>query len=108
LAYTCSRTILLVTDGKGWYQEKGKIARPISKGDVVVIPSNIEHWHGASKDNSLTHLAITTIQKKVLSNGCSLLPMKNTKAFIHPEQFKLEGGLGLTGIIMEIGQLAPL
>jgi 4-carboxymuconolactone decarboxylase len=50
---------LIVLDGKGWYQEKGKSARPISKGDVVVIPSNTEHWHGASKDSSLTHLAIT-------------------------------------------------
>ncbi len=50
---------LLVLDGKGWYQEKGKPARPIRKGDVVVIPSNTEHWHGASADSSLTHLAIT-------------------------------------------------
>src|ERR1700722_20909324 len=39
--------ILLVTDGKGFYQEKGKPARVITKGDVVVIPSHIEHWHGA-------------------------------------------------------------
>ena len=51
--------ILLVTDGKGWYQEKGKSARSISKGDVVVIPSNTEHWHGAAKNSSLTHIAIT-------------------------------------------------
>jgi 4-carboxymuconolactone decarboxylase len=51
--------ILIVTDGSGWYQEKGKPAKSITKGDVVVIPSNTEHWHGASKDNSLTHLAIT-------------------------------------------------
>ena len=52
--------ILLVTDGKGFYQEKGQNARLISKGDVVVIPSNVEHWHGASKDQSLTHIAITS------------------------------------------------
>jgi 4-carboxymuconolactone decarboxylase len=51
--------ISIVTDGSGWYQEKGKPAKSITKGDVVVIPSNTEHWHGASKDNSLTHLAIT-------------------------------------------------
>ena len=51
--------ILMVTDGKGWYQEKGKAARLIRKGDVIVIPSNVEHWHGAAKDSSLTHLAIT-------------------------------------------------
>ena len=51
--------ILLVTEGKGWYQEKGKQARSITKGDVVVIPSNLEHWHGAAKDSRLTHIAIT-------------------------------------------------
>jgi quercetin dioxygenase-like cupin family protein len=56
--------ILLVTDGKGFYQEKGKVARPISKGDVVVIPSNLEHWHGASKDSSLTHIVITNNSKQ--------------------------------------------
>jgi len=51
--------ILLVTDGKGWYQEKGQPARQIVKGDVVVIPVNVEHWHGAAKNTSLTHIVIT-------------------------------------------------
>lgn len=51
--------ILLVTDGKGYYQEKGKSARSLTKGDVVVIPSHVQHWHGAAKDSSFTHIAIT-------------------------------------------------
>jgi 4-carboxymuconolactone decarboxylase len=51
--------ILLVTDGEGFYQERGKPARPLSKGDVVVIPSHVDHWHGASRDHSLTHIVIT-------------------------------------------------
>lgn len=51
--------ILLVTDGKGWYQEKGQVARPLAKGDVVVIPVNVVHWHGAAKDSSFTHIVIT-------------------------------------------------
>lgn len=51
--------ILLVTDGKGWYQERGKEARALSQGDVVVIPVDTEHWHGAAKDSSLTHIAVT-------------------------------------------------
>ena len=55
--------ILLVTDGKGYYQEKDKHARRITKGDVVVIPSNLVHWHGATKDTGLTHIAITNITK---------------------------------------------
>ncbi len=51
--------ILLVTDGEGFYQEKGKPARKISKGNVVEIPSTVEHWHGASKNSGMVHIAIT-------------------------------------------------
>lgn len=51
--------VLLVTDGKGFYQEKGLPARTLSKGDVVVIPPLVEHWHGAAPDCNFTHIAIT-------------------------------------------------
>jgi 4-carboxymuconolactone decarboxylase len=51
--------ILLVTDGRGYYQERGQPAKPLTKGDVVVIPINTEHWHGAAKDSSFTHIVIT-------------------------------------------------
>jgi 4-carboxymuconolactone decarboxylase len=51
--------ILLITDGQGFYQEKGQPARALVKGDVVVIPSTIEHWHGASKNSGMIHIAIT-------------------------------------------------
>ncbi len=56
--------ILLVTGGNGYYQEKGKPARLLSTGDVVVIPSHIEHWHGAACDSSLTHIVITNNTKQ--------------------------------------------
>lgn len=51
--------VLIVTEGKGWYQEKGKSAQAITKGDVINIPENIEHWHGASAANKMSHIAIT-------------------------------------------------
>ena len=51
--------ILLVTDGIGYYQEKGKPAEVIRKGDIVKIPLNTEHWHGAAPEKSLTHIAIS-------------------------------------------------
>jgi len=51
--------ILLVTDGKGYYQERGKPAQLIQKGDVVRIPPDTEHWHGAAPNSSLTHIAIS-------------------------------------------------
>ena len=50
--------ILLVTDGKGYYQERGKPAQLIQKGDIVRIPPDTEHWHGAAPENGLTHIAI--------------------------------------------------
>ena len=51
--------ILLITDGQGFYQEKGKSAQVLHKGDVVRIPPYAEHWHGAAPDFSLTHIAIS-------------------------------------------------
>ncbi|MDP4175847.1 MAG: carboxymuconolactone decarboxylase family protein, partial [Bacteroidota bacterium] len=51
-------------EGKGFYQEKGKPARMLSKGDVVVIPSKVEHWHGAAIDSRLAHIAITSNSKE--------------------------------------------
>jgi alkylhydroperoxidase/carboxymuconolactone decarboxylase family protein YurZ/quercetin dioxygenase-like cupin family protein len=51
--------ILLITEGEGWYQEWGKPARLLKAGDVVNIPANVKHWHGATKDSWFAHLAIT-------------------------------------------------
>jgi quercetin dioxygenase-like cupin family protein len=56
--------ILIVTDGTGYYQEKGKPIRLLHKGDVVKILPDIEHWHGASPDSEFTHIAINTNTKK--------------------------------------------
>lgn len=50
--------ILLVTDGRGYYQEWGKEAIELKPGDVVSIPSEVKHWHGAAKDSWFTHIAI--------------------------------------------------
>lgn len=50
--------ILLVTDGRGWYQQWGKPAQALRAGDVVSIPAGVKHWHGAAKDSWFTHLAV--------------------------------------------------
>ena len=50
--------ILLVTAGRGWYQEWGKPAQELHSGDVVNIPANVKHWHGAAKDSWFAHLAV--------------------------------------------------
>lgn len=51
--------ILLVTDGRGWYQEWGKPARELKPGDTVDIPPEVKHWHGAAKDSWFAHIAIS-------------------------------------------------
>jgi quercetin dioxygenase-like cupin family protein len=56
--------ILVVTGGTGYYQEKGRPIQLIRKGDVVNIPPDIEHWHGASPDNEFTHIAINPNTQK--------------------------------------------
>lgn len=50
--------ILLVTGGRGWYQEEGEPARELHAGDTISISPEICHWHGAAKDSWFQHLAV--------------------------------------------------
>ena len=56
--------ILLVTGGRGYFQEEGKPAQAISEGDVVKINPNVKHWHGASPDSWLVHIAVIANPQK--------------------------------------------
>ena len=49
--------MLIVVYGNGWYQEEGKEARKLKAGDIVNIPANVKHWHGATKDSWFQHIA---------------------------------------------------
>lgn len=51
--------LLLCTAGKGYYQEWGKPARELHPGNVVQIPSEVKHWHGAALGSWFAHLAIS-------------------------------------------------
>lgn len=62
--------ILLCTDGKGWYQEWEKPARELNPGDVVIIPSEVKHWHGAAEDSWFTHLAIEVPGEEASNEWC--------------------------------------
>ena len=57
--------VLIVIEGQGLYQEKGGEARIIKMGDVVIIPENTEHWHGASATTKMVHIAITNYKDDV-------------------------------------------
>ena len=50
--------ILLCTGGRGYYQEWGKEPQELHAGDVVNIPPEVKHWHGAAKDSWFQHLAV--------------------------------------------------
>lgn len=55
--------ILLVTDGVGYYQEKGQPKKILRKGDAIKCPPNVPHWHGASADTAFVQLAVTNNDK---------------------------------------------
>ena len=50
--------MLICVGGRGWYQEYGKEARELNPGDIVNIPAEVKHWHGAAKDSWFAHLAV--------------------------------------------------
>ena len=52
--------ILLVTDGIGYYQEKDQPARKLRRGDVVAIPPEVVHWHGAAPQSEFVHIGMST------------------------------------------------
>lgn len=49
---------LIVTHGQGWIQCEGEAIQVMNTGDIVWIPENVKHWHGATPDNAMTHIAI--------------------------------------------------
>ena len=50
--------VLIAVGGIGYYQERGQKARRLVAGDIVEIPANVEHWHGAAPDSWFAHLAV--------------------------------------------------
>ena len=62
--------ILLVTAGKGYYQEWGKPVQELHPGDVVNIPAEVKHWHGATKDSWFSHIAIEVPNENASNEWC--------------------------------------
>ena len=50
--------VLICVEGEGWYQEEGKTAQSLKVGDIVVIPANVKHWHGAKANCWFSHIAV--------------------------------------------------
>jgi quercetin dioxygenase-like cupin family protein len=49
---------LIVTDGTSWIQQWGGPIEVIQKGDIIWIPAGVKHWHGATPNTAMTHIAI--------------------------------------------------
>ena len=49
---------LIVLSGFGLVQREGEPIEEIRPGDVVWFPPNVRHWHGASPQTAMTHIAI--------------------------------------------------
>ena len=62
--------MLMVTAGRGYYQEWGKEARELKPGDIVLIPAEVKHWHGAAPNEWFQHLAIEVPGENCSNEWC--------------------------------------
>lgn len=65
--------ILLVIAGEGWYQEWGNPAIKLKAGDIVHIPAEIKHWHGAAAKSWFQHLAVEVPGENCSTEWCELV-----------------------------------
>jgi quercetin dioxygenase-like cupin family protein len=55
--------VLVITDGVGYYQERGKSKLTVRKGEVIKCLPGVEHWHGASAETGVTYMATYSTKK---------------------------------------------
>ena len=49
---------LIITSGAGWVQRECGPIEEVGPGDVVWFPPEEKHWHGASPNKAMSHIAI--------------------------------------------------
>ena len=49
---------VIVTSGLGWARLEGEEKQEIRPGDIVWFPPGVRHWHGATDQSPMTHIAI--------------------------------------------------
>ena len=54
---------LLITAGTGYYQERGKPAQIVHKGDIIKCLPGVEHWHGAAPESNFAYIGVTPVTK---------------------------------------------
>lgn len=50
---------LYIAEGTGFVQSRGQEVVALEAGDIVRTPAGEWHWHGASREHSMTNLSIT-------------------------------------------------
>lgn len=50
--------VIIIVEGEGYYQERGKDPIILKVGDVIKCDKEIEHWHSSTKEKDVTYLAI--------------------------------------------------
>lgn len=59
--------VLIVVSGKGYLQYEGQAPRQLHPGDVVTIPPEVKHWHGAAPGCHFQHISLSR-EGKGISN----------------------------------------
>lgn len=71
--------ILVCVAGRGYYQEWGKAPQELHPGDVVNIPPEVKHWHGAAPDCWFSHLAVEVPGEDTSNEWCEPVPEETYK-----------------------------
>ena len=50
---------LVITEGCGWVQREGRPVERGCAGDIVTIAPGEKHWHGATSNAPMTHVALS-------------------------------------------------
>lgn len=71
--------ILVCVAGRGYYQEWGKAPLELHPGDVVNIPPEVKHWHGAAPDCWFSHLVVEVPGEGTSNEWCEPVPEETYK-----------------------------
>ena len=78
--------VLIVTDGIGRVQAWGGPVEEIRAGDVVTIPAEQKHWHGAGPRSAMTHIAITEHQDGTRVHWMEPVSEEQYDVAVNPEE----------------------
>jgi len=63
--------VIIIIEGAGYYQERGKEPIILRKGDVIKCEKETEHWHTSTADSNVSYIAIYGSQPTVWTEKLS-------------------------------------